>query len=103
VRALRDALLERLVGLAQGVLGALVIGDVAERRQVAAAGQRFAARFDHAAIGTLAHEHVLRAAAEEIQAPAHEFLDIAGPEQAALRVVADQVRDRPADVDEPSG
>ena len=100
LRALRDALLERLVRLAQRVLGALVVGDVAERRQVAAAGQRFAARFDDAAVRPFAHEHMRRAAAQKIQAAAHLLLDVAGPEQAALRVVANQVGDRPADVDE---
>ena len=84
-RALRDALFEVFVRFAQRQFGALVVGDVAEGGEIAAAGQRSAARFDEASVGPFAHEHVRFAAAQMIQTPLNLLLDHAVAEQFAAR------------------
>ncbi|MCW0450102.1 hypothetical protein NB706_002936 [Xanthomonas sacchari] len=102
-RALGHALLQGLVGFEQRLLGALVVGDVVVAGDVAAAGQRLAAHLDHLAVAAGAFEHVRGAGAHVRNAAGDLILHLAAAEFAALGVVADQVGDRPADVEHAVG
>jgi hypothetical protein len=103
VRALLDAPLEALLRLEQGLLRALVLGDVRVGRDVAAVRHRLAADLVDAAVAPLALERVRRAGAQVREAAGDLLLRLAGAEFAALGVEADQVGRRATDVDDPVG
>ena len=77
-RALFDSQLQRFVDFAQALFGALVAGDVAERGDEAAIGQRLAAQLDHAPIGAAPLRGVRGTGAHVREALAHLRLRIAG-------------------------
>ena len=83
-RALFDSQLERLVDFAQAFFVAFVAGDVAERGDEAAVGQRLAAQLDDAPIGAAPLRGVCGAGAHVRKTLAHLSFDVAGPAPAAL-------------------
>ncbi len=98
-----DPLLQGLVDLAQRLFDALVVADVAVAGDVTAAGQRLSVHFDDLAVGAHALEHVRRARAQVLQPAFDVRLGVARPHLAAGGVPAQQVGDRPADVEHAVG
>ncbi len=99
--AFADALFQAFVGVLQGPFGLAVRGDVTETHDEAAAGHRVADQLDDPAVGEQPLGGVGAALAHPVQALGHMGIGVARAAQAALGVVADNVGDRPADVDQP--
>ncbi len=94
--ALLDAPLQGGGERAQVARRALVGGDVGIAGDKAAAGQRVAADLQHGAVGPLALELIGLRRLQVFEAATDRLLDAAAAKQAAARVVAQDVLDRPA-------
>ena len=101
--ALGHALLQPFVGLLEGAFGFAEGGDVGKAHDETAARHRVADQLDHPAIGEQPFGFVRRALAHPGQALAHVQVGVAVAEQTALGVEADDVANRPADLDQALG
>ena len=94
---------EAFVGVLEGALGFAELGDVGETHDETTTGHGVADQLDHPAVGEYPFIAVCRALAHPVQTLGDVLLQVAAAEHAAFGIEADDLGNRPTDVDQALG